>query len=316
MMWAQIAQQGNQMGGSMASAWIQNKATQQGLKQQSRAINLQQYVSPTQMRDVSRQGDIEQWVSGYNLQKEHDPLMAGIRDAAFQGMLTGLQDIQQGTGPAGQAVQLATQLGSAAGANLQDPQIQQLTNALLSRANEEMALGGQLAPEFQGELVRAGLERGAQGGFSPGAGILGRNVRQLFGAAGEQLRQQRLQSALGAGTGALGMRQQQQAGAQQAAGFLQNLAGARQQMQSAGGQTAESLVPRSIGLSGDEIANIMTQNIADYNARMIGQGNIAAARNLSRGNMYNQMVGAETQAVNNILGMFGGGGGGGGMMGG
>ena len=289
-----------QSGGQVASAVIAERGQSQALKAQSRAINFQKYLDPTELRDVSRQQDIEQYASQYNVQRQYDPVMAAIRDAAVGGMQKGLADIEAGTGAAGKSVKLAMDAANLAEQQVNDPEMQKLSASLVARANEDMALGSQLSPEFQAELVRSGLERGSQSGFMPGAEIMGRNVRQMLGQGGEQLRQSRLQGALAAGSGAAGLRAAQTGQGTNVSGFLNNLMNSQQQQQLAGLQSAESLKP-TIGMGGEDLANIMVQNIRDYNSRMLAQGNISAARSLAKANMWGSIQGAESSAISNMM---------------
>jgi hypothetical protein len=81
---------------------------------------------------------------------------------------------------------------------------------------------------------------------------------------------------------------------------LNNLMNSQQQQQLAGLQSAESLKP-TIGMGGEDLANIMVQNIRDYNSRMLAQGNISAARSLAKANMWGSIQGAESSAISNMM---------------
>lgn len=78
----------------------------------------------------------------------------------------------------------------------EDPRMAAIKDRLLSAAESDLAGGATLPPEFQAELVRAGLNTGSQAGIGFSQGAIGGGVARLLGTAGEQLRQARNQEAV------------------------------------------------------------------------------------------------------------------------
>jgi hypothetical protein len=200
----------------------------------------------------------------------------------------------------------------------EDPRIAALKDSIINRAQEDFDAGATLPPDFQAELVRAGIGQGAQAGVGTAGRTVGGLTSRLLGSAGINLKAQRTAE----GTAL--------------AGAAQNLTDARQRIlanifptvkatedaaagrATAGLGIAESLLPES-GLTGTQAADVQIAQTKGA-ANLLGQrGNVAAQQATDQGNYVAGLIGAGTSLVSGVYGAgaggaaAGAGGGGGGI---
>jgi hypothetical protein len=237
-----------------------------------KAIDIGQTVNLADARDIAR------FKTQFEVQKQHDPLLAQARETGVKKLIEGLSD------PQADAVLRAMQTDA-----LKDnPQREQIIDQLFDDAQKELAAGATLPPEFQQELVRAGLESTSGAGVGGDyRGAAGAPQRQLLGQAGLNLKAFRLQQAGQATTMADALKQHRQAILTNAAATGENIAGQRQVRALNAFEAGQSSVP-AIGLSGHDVANLSEQNTAFENWRLWQAGNVKAGTAKTLGDLTGQ----------------------------
>jgi hypothetical protein len=197
-----------------------------------------------------------------------------------------------------------------------DPIIDEIRKELLEQTQANLRRGAELPPQFQAELVKAGLEGDVTGSRQ---GPLAQRLGRMIGSAGlemEAMRRQEAGMALqfdqaiqAARQGILGnlVSQAAQIPAQQAAFF-----GTTQ-------QGIDSMIP-NIGLKGADVFALEEANRELENQRKMTLAGLKAQDYISMGNRDASMIGRGAQLASSLGGMMGGGmgglfGGGGGMTG-
>lgn len=241
---------------------------------------LEKNLDPEKLAGISAAQDRARVKASLDLQKEVDPGMAKVRQAAQDRVLASLTGMENS--PANQLAKQAATLASTEAAN---PATLALQEKFLTRANEELDLGTTLPSDLQAELVQAGLQRAGAVTGSAGAGSgVGRNIAtQLFGQAALQLRAQRQAAAQTLSNSA---QQLQQSRLQLLSGLFPALKQNQlADLNAAGGafQASDAAVPK-VGMGGNELVNTylakigaMTQNIQDV-GRVAGQGTLASGQ--------------------------------------
>lgn len=241
---------------------------------------LEQHLDPEKLAGISAAQDKARAKASLDLQREVDPGMAQVRQAAQAKVLASI------TGLEGSAAnRLASQAASLAAAEASNPATKALQEKFLSRANEELDLGTTLPSDLQAELVQAGLQRAGAVTGSAGAGSgVGRNIAtQLFGQAALQLRAQRQATAQALSNSAQQLQQSRLS-------LLSGLFPALKQNQladlgaaSGAFQVADAAVPKA-GMGGNDLVNLylakigaITQNTQDV-GKIAGQGTLAAGQ--------------------------------------
>jgi hypothetical protein len=247
------------------------------------------------------------------LQEEFDPELARVRELGAKQILAEAEK-----DPA--SLDSSRTVRAIMDENLkEDPRLKTLRDNLLTRGIAESTAGATLSPEYQAELVRAGLTGTAGSGISQGKAQVGGSVARVLGRAGVDLQAQRDQTA------------------QQIAGTVGNLdrnrarilesvfpavAQQEQNLRVRGAQNmsfADQMAPEG-GLTGKEGANLQIQRgqtlinfrqkkgqIAAQKAIAAGDANAAMAKSIGSG--VSSVVGAAGAA--GAFGPFGSGGSGG-----
>lgn len=290
--------------GAAASAVAKKSAADKAAKIQKNAIGQQQNIlkkklDPTVLNKLAQEADEERAKSRLALQKEIDPELAQLRQLGKEQLLANASISEESK----QSSQLANQLFQET--KQQDPRLEALKNSIFDAAQSELDAGATLPPEFQAELVRAGLNQGSQAGIAISKDSIGGGVAKALGLAGVQLQQQRQQSA------------------QNLANTGQNLANARinilssvfpklrdlettRRMEAAQNfGVGEATLPES-GLSGQDLVNIeiaKQKGLAD----LLGQrAQVRAQQANNQGAYTAALIGAGTSAISGAAGGFGG----------
>jgi len=224
-----------------------------------KTVNIGETVNLADERDTAR------FAKGFEVQKEFDPTTAAAREKASANMLAGLQD-----DPKANALLSALQDES-----LKDSPLRgQIIDQLFAGAKSDLEAGATLPPEFQAELVRAGLEKTGRAGVSPdmrgAAGVVQRN---LLGQAGLNLRAFNRDQASKAVTLADQLKAQRASILGNAATLTENTTTGR--LARAKG-VFDTTQPPAIGLKGSDVANISMQNTALQNWIEMQKGGITA----------------------------------------
>jgi len=238
------------------------------------------------------------------LQEEIDPELAEMRKLGKAQLLAEAQK----PGATRESVQVAKQLFTE---NIQpDQNLEKLKDQIISKAQEKLAQGAQLPPEFQAELVRAGVTQAGQAGIKPVASTIGGKLYQALGSAGVALEAQRNQEAQNLAQTAAGL---QESRAKILSSIFPTISQSEQtQRQIAAGTfgIGESTLPQA-GLTGAEAANLQI-NRGNTLLKIRGQqGQVKAQKALAAGEANAAYIKAGGQFVTGALGAYGGGGAGG-----
>lgn len=182
-------------GGQMISGVINDRARKDAYRTQRSGLQAQrnfvkQNFDPEKLAQLSEKYDKGYLQRRLDLQKELDPELAQIRELGKEQLL---QQIQRDPSSLG-STQVANQLVRE-GIN-ENPASAAIRQRFLEQANRELDLGATLPPEYQAELVRAGLTGGSQAGIGADRRAIGGTVSRLLGGAGIQLQQQRQNQAM------------------------------------------------------------------------------------------------------------------------
>lgn len=300
----------------IGAAFVERDAQNRAYKTQKKSLlvqekKLKETYDPDRVNALVAKYDKEFLNRRLALLKEVDPEMYKLRQAGQKNLVEELGRDNETR----QSKQVVNQLVAE---NLKpDQRAEALKDKLFAEANAELAAGATLPPEFQAELVRAGVSAGAGSGFAIDKRTIGGTTARAIGSAGVQLKQQRLQNA------------------QQLAGTAQQLTDARarilqsifptvqtaEQVAAARGAAAFELGNQTIpsaGLTGREATSFDIQGREGARQLFAARKDLKAQKTLNDAANTNKMIGIAAQAATSGLDMLGGGGGGGGggMMGG
>lgn len=287
-------------GAAAYGAYAKGQAAKKAANARLSAIDKMKELDIPGIQKSAQEADKARFKGALELQKEVDPAAAEARQKGLEGVASSV------TGPEDQRA--SDLLDKAAqGATLSEDQLQPLRAMILANAQEAMAAGASLPPDFQAELVRTGLESSGRAGLTPDKqGAAGTTVRKLLGSAGIQLQEQRRQGAVqslqavGSSVG--------QSGSiltNLAQGF-QSLINSRAQRATNAASVGQQLLP-AFGLTGGDTANLMVANTNLNNQRELAKGDALAQKALASGAMKAELAGA---VASGLTGSIGGGAGG------
>lgn len=318
-------------GGQMISGIINDRSRSKAYKKQREGITkqkafLKENFDPKKLSELSLKYDKGYLERRLDLQRELDPEMAEIRELGKEQLL---QQIQRDPSSLG-TTQVANQLVRE---NLnEDPASAAIRSRFLEQANRELDMGATLPPEYQAELVRAGLTGGSQAGIGADRRAIGGTVSRLLGGAGIQLQKQRQDQAMNLASQADTLAQSRQK-------ILSNIfpsVAANEADTARRAATAFALGQQTLpeaGLTGREVLGLDISQKQGELGLIQGYHDLSAQNKLARGRAMGNIVGAAAGgAIGNALspGSFqmtdpttgqpmggasagGGGGGGGGM---
>lgn len=182
-------------GASIISGVLEKKAADKAYKTQKKGVTRQQEMlkesyDPSRINELVTKYDRGFLQKRLDLQKEFDPELAELRQRGKENLLSEL-----GREPASrQSTQVATQLfqeniRNSAGAEA-------LKDKLFAEANTALAAGATMPPEFQAELVRAGVAGASGSGFTLDKKAIGGPVASAIGSGAIQLQQLRQNQAV------------------------------------------------------------------------------------------------------------------------
>jgi hypothetical protein len=241
------------------------------------------------------------------LQEEIDPELAAMRKLGKQQLL----EQSQLPNASKETVQVAKQLFQE---NIQPSAgLEKLKDQIIGRAQEKLAQGATLPPEFQAELVRAGVSQGAQAGLKPTQSTVGGRLYQALGSAGVALQAQREQQAAGLAQTATGLQESRARILESIFPTISNTETTARANAAATFGVGEETLPQA-GLTGAEAANLQI-NRGNTLLKIRGKkGAVEAQRQLAAGEANAAYVKAGAQFASSALGAYSGGGGGGGGM--
>ena len=232
------------------------------------------------------------------LQEEFDPELARVRKLGAQQILAEAEKDPN-------SLDSSRTVRAIVDENLkEDPRLKTLRDNLLTRGIAESTAGATLSPEYQAELVRAGLTKTAGSGISQGKDQVGGSVARVLGEAGIQLQARRDQTA------------------QQIAGTVQGIDATRssilssvfpivsaqeQNLRVRGAQNmtfADQMAPEG-GLTGKEGANLQIQKGQTLINFKQKRGQIAAQKAIAAGEAKAAMGSSVASGVGSVAGAFG-----------
>jgi hypothetical protein len=185
---------------SIAERFTDEKAMNEAYAAQRNGLNAQRDALSQDYNIERITNLVQQYDKGYldrrvALQKQYEPEMYAAGQQARKDLLAQAQTPASSL----ESTRVAKQLFSE---NIdQNPELKKLKDTVIQKANDLLQLGGSLPPEYQAELVRAGVGASAQAGIKPGERSVGGVVSNVLGSAGEKLRQARnLEASQLAGT--------------------------------------------------------------------------------------------------------------------
>lgn len=272
-------------------------AQKQGIQEQE-AI-LRQRLNPAALNRLAIETDRTRALSRLELQREVDPELAELRDFSKQRLL----ELSKADQAAQQSQRVANQLFEE---NIDaDPRIEQLKDSIIARAQEDFDAGATLPPEFQAELIRSGIQTGAQAGVGTAGRTVGGVTSRLLGGAGIALKQQRAQegAALAGVADSLAQSRQRLLANIFPTVKVQEDAQYGRAIQGLG--IAEAALPES-GISGTEAVNIeiaKQKGLANAKAQL---GQVRAGEAQARGDFTAGLIGAGTSLATSAIGGIGG----------
>lgn len=278
------------------------KASDKASSAQKKAVTSQakllKKLDPDVLNSLAQRIDKERAVNRLAFQKEIDPELAQLRELSKKQLLEGaMQDPSTK-----QSQKLADSLYNET--KDEDPRMVALKNSLIDNAEQELAAGATLPPEFQAELVRAGLNTGAQSGVGFSRDTVGPGVSRLIGEAGIQLKAARQDQAMQL-TGAA----QELTNARVnilASVFpkLRDLETQKRNEEIANLSLAESLLPE-VGLNGQDAVNAQIAKVKGQSALAQRRADIKGAQAMATAQFRGEMAGAAAGLVSSAAGAYG-----------
>lgn len=302
-----LAQSANEAGQAHMLWDYQNQANNQ-LRD---AINSLKPYKIDELKTLASDTDIDRYKRQFETQAEVDPRYAQLRDKGAQGILDALNADRSGQTIADKS--LAT---LSSDLDAEHPETQALIDKLVERANADLDAGATLPPEFQSELIRAGLEHAGGTGYSiDGRGAAGTNIRGLLGSEGLALKERREAEARTNVNAAEQLRARRASVLEGLATLDNNLRGAKVLRASGASQLGNATVP-ALGLTGADVTGISMSNTDLWNQKQMARGQIRAQNKMndaqhwiSAGKAWGRMLQPTTYAGLGDGGMGGMGGG-------
>lgn len=294
--------------GVAASAVVKKQAADKAAKIQKKAIGqqkdiLRKKLDPETLNTLAQKADEERVKNRLALQKEVDPELAALRQQGKEQLLANASIPEESK----QSTQLANALF--AETKQQDPRLEAIKNSILDAAQTEINAGATLPPEFQAELVRAGLNTGSQAGIAIDKGTIGGGVARALGLAGIQLQQQRQQAAQQLATTGQNLVSARTNILASVFPKLRDLETVRRQEAAQNFGVGEATLPES-GLSGQDVTNIEIARQKGLANAVGQQAQVKANQANSQGQFVSSLIGAGTSLAGGAAGAIGGGAGG------
>jgi hypothetical protein len=293
--------------GAAASAAAKKRAADKAAGAQKKALTgqkkiLEEELGYSKVNQASVQAERNRAKERIRLQEEIDPELAELRKLGKQQLL----EQAQKPGASQQSVQVANQLF---GEFIKpDANLEKLKDQLISKAQEDLAAGATLPPEYQAELVRAGLQQGSQAGLRTTQKTIGGPVAQALGSAGLNLERARTQEAAGLAGTASDLTTSRARLLESIFPTISQSEATQRQNAAATFGIGEQTLPQA-GLTGQEAANLQI-NKGNTLMKIRGKrGAISAQQALAKGEATAAYIGAGTQFATSAIGAYGGGGG-------
>lgn len=194
--------------------------------------------------------------------------------------------------------------------NPADPRLQALKDSIINRAQDEIKAGATLPPQFQADLVRAGVQQGNQAGFATDARTVGGTIARALGIGGEQLKTARENQAVNLAGAATNITESRARILESIFPAVKTAEDTRRQQAAGEFGLGDATLPES-GLTGREAANLQI-NRGNTLLKIRGKsGAISAQSALDTGKANAGYIGAGASFAGGLAGALSGGGGGG-----
>lgn len=272
-------------------------AQKKGIQQQNQLLGS---LKPEKLDTIAQKYDKQRARNRLEFQKEIDPELAALRQKSKEQLL------EQAVKPeeTQKSNQLATTLFNEV--KEQDPRIEALKQSLITGAEKDLAAGATLPPEFQAELVRAGLNQGGQAGIGYDKNTIGGGVARVLGAAGLQLQRARTQEAEELVTTAQGLTNARVNILATVFPKLRDLESVNRQDALTNFQVANNAIPE-VGLTGREAVNAEISRKRGK-AGLIQQGaDVKSQQAIDQGKYTSAIIGSVASGVTAGYGAYSGG---------
>jgi len=285
---------------AIGTSIAKNKAANKAVDARKKALAKQKDIQVTGEGGALEHGkeqDIQHYTDSYAEFAKQNPELAAARTTAAKNLNQSLIE-----GP-GRATALLDQATTEAMAKA--PEVS-LADQIVNTAKQNLDRGATLSPDFQGELIRAGLEQSGQAGIGADrAGAVTQRLGTLLGSAGEQLRSKRMAEAGGAVDLAGKLRAQRQ-------NILQGLVSTSQAVrlgemgtQASVIQGVDAMVP-SIGMSGSDRVKMELINLSNQNQRAWQAGQISAQAAQNQADLIAGILGGINSGVQTFASTYSG----------
>lgn len=278
-------------------------AQKSALKGQAKILGNE--LSYSRVNQQAVQAERERARARIALQEEIDPELAQLRQLGKQQLLAQAQQPEASR----ESVQVAKQLFQE---NIKPSEgLEKLKDQIIGRAQEKLNQGATLPPEFQAELVRAGVSQGAQAGLKPTQSTVGGRLYQALGSAGIALQAQREQEAQNLAQTAAGLQDSRARILESIFPTISQTEATQRGVAAATFGVGDQTMPQA-GLTGAEAANLQI-NRGNALIKIRGKrGDVSAQQALAHGEANAAYIKAAGSFATSALGAYGGGGGGGG----
>ena len=288
--------------GAAASAIAKKKAADKAAKMQKQGIDkISKSVaakgSPAWLNNIAQNADAERAKGRIANQMEIDPELGKLRQLGKQQMLD-LAGLNEGTK---QSSQLADSLFNST--LNEDPQLAKLRQSMASQAQTELDSGATLPASYQGELVRAGLNRGSQAGIAINKNSIGGPLATVLGSAGIQLQKQRQEAAMNLANASNSLYNSRINVLSSVFPKLRDLESQRRVEAAQNFQMADQAMPE-YGLTGREIVNLEQAKNDKLNNLSMAKTNVQAQQQVSKGEYAGALIGAGTKVAGSVIGGF------------
>jgi len=292
--------------GAAGSAYAKSKAADKAAAAQKNALKgqkkiLEEELSYGKVNQQAVAAERQRAKDRIALQEEIDPELAQLRQLGKEQLLAQAKQ----PGASQQSVQVANQLF----AEFQKPDqgLEKLKDQIISKAQEDLNRGATLPPEYQAELVRAGITAGSQAGLKTAQSTIGGKVTQALGSAGVNLEQQRTAEAAGLANTANNLEQSRAKLLESIFPTISQSEATQRQVAASTFGIGEQTLPQA-GLTGQEAANLQI-NKGNTLMKIRGKrGAISAQQALAHGEANAAYIQAGASFANSALGAYGGGG--------
>lgn len=293
--------------GAAASAVVKKNAADKAASAQKKGIEQQNQLlkgnmNPDKLNILATRFDEARAKNRIEFQKEIDPELAALRQKGKEELLAQANLNQETT----QSGQVASELFRSV--KEADPRMEALKDSLITKAQESINAGATLPPEYQAELVRAGLNEGSAAGIGLDKSTIGGGVARVLGAAGLQLEKQRQDQAVELANAAQGITNARVNILATVFPKLRDLESVNRQDALVNFQVGDNALPQ-VGLTGQDAVNIQIAKTRAKGALLQKSADVKAQQAVDSGQYTGALIGAGTSLVSSALGAYGGGGG-------